>query len=144
MLFVPLTTVTMDPIPNEEMGNATSMFNLMRNIGGSTGIAASTTLLARREQLNFNLLGADVNPYNPQARELLGQLRAGFQSRGSDAFTARRRAYRAVFGIVGRQAAIISFIDVFRLLGWIFLLMVPFILIMKSPRTRRRGPAAME
>ena len=47
MLFVPLTTISMDPIPRERMGNATSLFNLMRNIGGSIGIAVTGTILAR-------------------------------------------------------------------------------------------------
>lgn len=139
MLFVPLTTVTMDPIPKEEMGNATSMFNLMRNIGGSMGIAASTTMLARRVQIHTNLLGADVNPYNPRAQALLAQLRAGLMARGSDAATATRRAYEAIFGIVGKQASIISFVQVFRELGILFLLMIPLILLMKAPRIRRGG-----
>ena len=56
MLFVPLTTATMDPIPREEMGNATSMFNLMRNMGGSIGIATATTYLFRRQQLHLSLI----------------------------------------------------------------------------------------
>ena len=52
MLFVPLTTITMDAIRKEEMGNATSMFNLMRNLGGSVGIACGTTFLFRRQQFH--------------------------------------------------------------------------------------------
>jgi MFS transporter, DHA2 family, multidrug resistance protein len=67
MLFVPLTTATMDPIPKEEMGNATSMFNLMRNLGGSFGIAAATTYLFRRQQLHTNQLGARVTAFSPAA-----------------------------------------------------------------------------
>ena len=50
LLFVPLTTITNDPIPKEEMGNATSLFNLMRNIGASVGIASVTTLTSRHMQ----------------------------------------------------------------------------------------------
>ena len=57
MLFVPLTTATMDPIPKEEMGNATSMFNLMRNLGGSFGIAAATTYLFRRDAVPHQPVG---------------------------------------------------------------------------------------
>jgi DHA2 family multidrug resistance protein len=139
MLFVPLTTITMDPIPKEEMGNATSIFNLMRNIGGSMGIATSTTMLARSEQMHINLLGAEVSPYNPRARALLAQLRAVFMARGSDPTTALRRAYQAVFGLVGQQAAITSFVQVFRFLGILFLVLIPLILVMKAPRVRRGG-----
>jgi DHA2 family multidrug resistance protein len=70
MIFVPLTTATMDPISKQEMGNATSMFNLMRNLGGSFGIACGTTYLARRQQFHTNLLGAFVNPLNPQVQTM--------------------------------------------------------------------------
>ena len=56
LIFVPLTTVTHDPIPREQMGNATSLFNVMRNIGGSIGIAGVTTIVARQTQKNINVL----------------------------------------------------------------------------------------
>ena len=58
---MPLTTATMDPIPKEEMGNATSMFNLMRNLGGGFGIAAATTFLFRRQQFHTHVLGAQYH-----------------------------------------------------------------------------------
>ena len=67
LLFVPLTTVTMDSIPRERMGNATSLFNLMRNIGGSVGIATTGTLLSRHTQATTNMLGANVTIYSPAA-----------------------------------------------------------------------------
>src|SRR5256885_6595546 len=60
LLFVPLTTVAMAPIPRERMGNATSLFNLMRNIGGSVGIAVTRTMLARNQQAGTAPVGADV------------------------------------------------------------------------------------
>src|ERR1700716_3441431 len=59
LLFVPLTTVAMDAIPRERMGNATSLFNLMRNIGGSIGIAMTGTMLVRDRQTTTSLLGAN-------------------------------------------------------------------------------------
>jgi DHA2 family multidrug resistance protein len=142
LLFVPLTTVTMDPIPREKMGNATSIFNLMRNIGGSFGIATATTLLARRQQLHVNVLGAHANPYSLETQALLERLRAGFVARGSDLVTATEQARAALFGLVHQQAAMLSFIDVFRLLGILFILLLPLLFVMKSPRTRR-GPAAV-
>jgi MFS transporter, DHA2 family, multidrug resistance protein len=141
LLFVPLTTITMDPIPRESMGNATSIFNLMRNIGGSMGIAASTTLLARHEQVHTNVLGAHVDPYNPQAQALLSQLRDAFVARGSDLVTATRQAEASVYSMVLRQSAMISFSDVFRLLGIVFLALLPLIFLMRSPRTGRRPVA---
>ncbi len=137
LLFVPLTTITMGLIPREEMGNATSIFNLMRNIGGSTGIAVTTTMLARREQTLINLFGENVNPYNPAARSLIYQLRAGFMARGSDAFTATRRSYAAAFGLVQQQASMLSFVQIFRFLGILFLVMIPLIFLMKNPKHQR-------
>jgi DHA2 family multidrug resistance protein len=141
MLFVPLTTVTMDPIPRERMGNATSLFNLMRNIGGSIGIAATGTMLARRQQTQMTLLGAQVTPYSPAARSLFEQMRAGFIASGSDVVTATNRAYAALFGLVQRQAAMVSFVSIFQLLGILFLLLIPLILIMRRPR-QAAAPAA--
>ena len=142
LLFVPLTTITMDPIPRESMGNATSMFNLMRNIGGSLGIAVATTVLARRQQLHASVLGAHVDAYSPQARAFLDQLRAAFVARGADLVTATQQARAAAFGFVQRHAAMLSFTDVFRLMALLFVSLVPLLFLMRPPRAGR-GPAAM-
>src|SRR4029077_15298947 len=64
MVFVPLTTISMDPIPREGRANATSLFNLMRNLGGGIGIAATGTLLARRSQSGAEILSGHVTAYN--------------------------------------------------------------------------------
>ena len=136
LLFVPLTTATMDPILKEEMGNATSIFNLMRNIGGSVGIATVTTLVARHSQTYINVLGVHVNAYTPQTRAMLDQLRAISMAHGTDQFTATRQAYAALFDIVVRQATVLSFLQVFRLLGFIFLAVAPLVLLLKRPGGR--------
>ena len=97
LLFVPLTTVAMDPIPRERMGNATSLFNLMRNIGGSIGIAVTGTMLARNSQATTALLGANVTPYDPASQTMLAQMRGAFMAAGADAATATEpRLRRAV------------------------------------------------
>jgi DHA2 family multidrug resistance protein len=141
LLFVPLTTVTMDPIARESMGNATSIFNLMRNIGGSLGIAVVTTVLARQQQVHTTILGSHVDVYNPAARALLERMRAGFTAGGSDLVTATEQARSALFGLVQRQAAMLSFMDAFRLMGLLFACLLPLLLLLKMPRTRR-GPAS--
>src|SRR2546421_5683877 len=142
LLFVPLTTATMDPIPKERMGNATSIFNLMRNIGGSAGIATVTTLVARRRQTYTKILGAHVNPCNLGTRIMLENTRRAFMASGADFVTATRRAYAALFGTVERQAAMLSFNAAFWLLAVLFIAIVPFILLMKRPATRGGGTAA--
>jgi MFS transporter, DHA2 family, multidrug resistance protein len=141
LLFVPLTTVSMDPIPRERMGYATSLFNLMRNIGGSIGIALTGTMLARHNQAVTSLLGAHVTAYDPATQRMFAQLRAGFMASGADTVTATRRAYAALFGMVQQQAAMVSFVGIFQLLGVLFLALIPLVLLMKRPRSGG-GPMA--
>jgi MFS transporter, DHA2 family, multidrug resistance protein len=141
LLFVPLTTITMDPIPKENMGNATSIFNLMRNIGGSMGIANVTTIVARHTQMHINDLGAHINPYALNARMTMSGIAGALTSRGMDPSTASRTAYAATFGIVAKQSAMLSFVDAFWLLGLTFLLIIPLIYLMKKPHSHGDGMA---
>jgi MFS transporter, DHA2 family, multidrug resistance protein len=134
LLFVPLTTATMSSVPVQEMGNATSIFNLMRNIGGSIGIASVTTMLARRQQMHISRLGEAVNPYNQQAQQILEALQKSMMARGSDMVTAMQRSYASVYGMVLRQAELLSFNEAFRVLAIMFLLLLPLVWFMKRPR----------
>jgi len=134
LIFVPLTTVTNDPIPRERMGNATSLFNLMRNIGASMGISAVTTLQFRQMQAHTNILGAHVNSSSPAAQQTLRGLQQAFMSRGADAVTAAHQAEGAVWGMVLRQASMLSYNDVFRFLGGMFLVLLPLLFLMKKPK----------
>jgi MFS transporter, DHA2 family, multidrug resistance protein len=141
LMFVPLTTITMDPIPLEGMGNATSIFNLMRNVGGSMGIASVTTFVARRSQMHINILGAHVTPVSPLAQPMIDRLRQAFILAGSDPVTATRQAYAAVFGMVQAQSAMLSFVEAFAVLGVIFLFVAPLIFLLRRPRGGH-GPVA--
>ncbi|MFI5179079.1 MAG: DHA2 family efflux MFS transporter permease subunit [Vicinamibacterales bacterium] len=141
LLFVPLTTVAMDPIPREKMGNATSLFNLMRNIGGSVGIATTGTMLARNNQSTTALLGANVSVYDLTSQHTFNSIRTGFMASGADPVTATSRAYAAMFGLVQRQATMVSFVGIFQLLGVLFVALTPLVLLMKRPQ-RGRAPAA--
>ena len=75
-----------------------------------------------------------MNAYSPQSQTWIESLRQGFLASGSDPVTAGQRAYAAVFGAVQRQASMVSFVRVFRLLGIIFLLLLPLVLLMRRPR----------
>ena len=141
LLFVPLTTVSMDPIPRERMGNATSLFNLMRNIGGSVGIAATGTMIARNNQSTTALLGANVTAYDPASQTMFAQLRGAFMAAGADAATATERAYQAMFGMVQRQAAMVSFVGTFQLMAVTFVALIPLVLLMKRPKGAPVAPA---
>jgi len=140
LIFVPLTTVTNDPIPRERMGNATSIFNLMRNIGASIGISMVETMQVRKAQMHVNILGEHVNPANPLARQTVGGLKELFMSQGKDAVTATRQAYGAVWGMVQQQAAMLAYNDVFRFLALMFIVMLPLIFLMRKPK---KGGAVM-
>ena len=132
-IFVPLTTITMGSIPKEQMGNATSIFNLLRNLGGSLGIASVATLLDRFQQAHLNLLVSHITPYSSQAVQTWEGATGRMWLHGIPLATAQRQGYAAVWGAMQRQAAILTFLDIFRLLALIFLVLIPFVLIMKKP-----------
>ncbi len=142
LLFVPLTTISMASIPKENMGNATSLFNLVRNLGGSIGIAAVSTLQTRKTQTNTQILGGHVTPYDAAARMQFGAMRQAFIAHGSDPVQATNQARAALFGMVQRQASMISYNSVFMLLGLMFLIMLPFVFLMKKAKPKD-GPIAM-
>jgi DHA2 family multidrug resistance protein len=106
----------------------------MRNLGGSIGIAMTGTMLARHNQALTSMLGSHVTSYDPVTQRTFAQLRAGFMASGSDGVTATRRAYAALFGMVQQQAAMVSFVGIFQLLGLLFLALIPLVLFMKRPR----------
>lgn len=142
MIFVPLTTVTLATMPKEEMGNATGMFNLLRNIGGSVGIAVAATLLSRYAQFYQNILVGSATTYNPVFRQKVAVLKQGFVLKGMDGATADSAALAAVYGIVRRQAGILAYNHIFWIVGLTFFGVIPLLLLLRKPR-HSAGPAGM-
>ncbi len=143
LLFVPLTTITNGPIPKEQMGNATSLFNLMRNIGASIGIASVTTISSRHAQAHLNDLGGNLNPYSAAFRAMIQSMQRGFMANGMDQATATQQAYAGVYGMVQQQAAMMSYIDTFFLLAIMFAACLPLIFLMKKAPKGGGGPENM-
>lgn len=141
MIFVPLTTTTLSAIPKPEMGGATGMFNLLRNIGGSVGIAVSATLLARFSQLYQNVLVTHANPTNPIFQQKLASISQGVIARGVAPAEAQQTALAIIYGTIRRQAGILSFNHIFWILGIAFLLVIPCLLLLRG--AKQEGPAAM-
>ncbi len=141
-VFVPLTTITNNPIPNERMGNATSIFNLMRNIGASIGIAMVENVQFRAQQTQINVLGQHVNPESITAQQMLYNLKAYFMSQGSSAAMATQQAYESLWGMVQRQAAMLAYNDTFLFLAFIFVAMIPLLFLLRKPDASK-GPAMM-
>ncbi len=141
-VFVPLTTLTMDPIPTAEMGYATSLYSVMRNIGSSMGISFVTTWVARQSQVHQTVLAAHVTPMNRPSQLALTQAQQLFQTGGSDLVTASRQALATLYNLVQQQAALLSYLGVFRLMGMLFIAVTPLVFLMRRARTRAEAPVA--
>jgi MFS transporter, DHA2 family, multidrug resistance protein len=141
LLFVPLTTIAMDRIAPQDMGSATSLFNLLRNIGGAAGISYVQTILARDRQEHFNILGAHISQYTPSSQLMFQNLRSAFIARGADAVTATERAYAAMSGMVQKQAAMIAFLDAFKMLAFVFVVLLPLVFLMRKPQHHEASAA---
>jgi len=133
MIFVPLTTVTLATISRTEMGNATGMFNLLRNIGGSVGIAIAATLLARYQQFYQTSLVAHINPYNPIFRTRLDVLKRTLIAKGIGITQADHTALGMIYGEVRRQAGALAFNRIFFIIGLAFLVIIPLLFLLKRP-----------
>ncbi len=132
MVFVPLTTIAMDAIPLQSMGYATSLFSMVRNIGSSIGISFVATQIARRSQFHQARLVENVNAYNPALRDYLRQFGT---ATGSPADTSAQ-GMGALYGQVLRQAAAMSYLELFYVLGILFVIVTPLVWVMRQPRGR--------
>lgn len=139
-IFVPMTTLSISTLPNEQIGNATGVYNLMRNLGGSIGIALVTTFLARGAQMHQAIMVAHLTPYDPIYQERLRQVTNALAAHGNPA-TASQQAYGAIYGTLLKQASLMSYIDNFRFLAFLCLLCIPAALLFKRARARRGAVA---
>jgi len=131
-VFVPLTTMTLSRLPKQEMGNATGIYNLMRSIGGSIGIATVTTMLVRGAQAHQNYLTANAGAGNPVTGAMVRGLQAKLFSEGADMVTAHQKALGALYRSVQQQAALMAYMDNFRLMAFLALLCVPMLLLFRQ------------
>jgi DHA2 family multidrug resistance protein len=136
-VFVPLTTLSMDPIPRFETGYATSLYSVMRNIGSSMGISFVTTWLARRSQFHQSVLASHLTPFNFQFQQTEGQISNMLFLRGTDPNTAGNQALALIYGSVQRQASLLSFIEAFRVIGIGLLVCTLLILLMRRSKHHR-------
>ncbi len=139
MIFVPLSAVAMGTLPQAEMGNASGIFNLMRNVGGSVGISAVTTMLIRDAQVHQATMVAHLTPgdiaFGLRSQALLSYLAGHF-----DQADAARRAQAVMYGELQRQATLWAFVNNFRLLALICLVCAGSIVLFKKVRRARPGP----
>jgi MFS transporter, DHA2 family, multidrug resistance protein len=134
LVFVPLTNLALAELPMSLIPNGTGMFNLMRQLGGSIGIALSATLLTRLEAQNRAVLMEHVTRFNDAARAHLATLTSGLIARGVPPTMAEMRALGIMNGEVTQQALMMSFEKLFLLFGWSFALALPLLLLMRKGR----------
>jgi DHA2 family multidrug resistance protein len=142
MLFIPLTTLTIAHVRKEDMANATSLYNLVRNIGGSIGIALITTMVTRRAQFHQSRLVDHLTPYDPLYFLRSQQGTNMLLQKGLDPHSAGSGSLGVIYENTVRQASMLAFADVFFILTVMMLLLVPLIILMKNT-TGGQGPAAV-
>jgi DHA2 family multidrug resistance protein len=138
-LWVPLTTVALSSIPRTKMSDATGLNTLIRQIGGSLGLAAFATLINRYMTQARMGLGAHVSIGSSLAYQRLQAMQGLLTSHGLDPESAKQASYRALNGIVMQQASVLTFEKLFLLSGILFLVVLPLLYFLKSPT--HAGPA---
>lgn len=140
-LFIPLTTTTMSGIRKEEMGNATAIFNLLRNLGGSFGVAFVTTMLARRAQFHQFRLVDHLTPFDRSLQIAVPRISQILQDRGFVSPLPDQGTLGMIYNRLLQQASMLSFNDVFHILSVMMVLVLPLVLLMKRGEAGVSGPA---
>jgi MFS transporter, DHA2 family, multidrug resistance protein len=130
-LFIPLTTLTMSAIRKEDMGNASAIYNLLRNLGGSFGVAFVTTMLARRAQLHQVHLVEYLTPFDTSYQLTLSRAEQFLQHMGFDVSTAQQGSLSVIHGQLLRQASMLSFNDAFYILSLLLICTLPLLLLIR-------------
>jgi DHA2 family multidrug resistance protein len=112
-LFVPIQTLAYSDLPEGKSSKASALINMMRNLGGSVGISVATTMLARRSQIHQDRLVSHLTPTAIPFHQQLNHLAAQLTAHGVDAIDANHRALATISREMQRQAAMISYLDIF-------------------------------
>jgi DHA2 family multidrug resistance protein len=138
-LFVPLTTVALSRIERTKLTDATGLNSLLRQIGGSVGLAVFATLLSRYTTQAKASIAAHVSPDSPLAMQRLTQIQHALVAGGLDTASAQHAAPAALAAEVARQASVLAFEKVFLLAGIVFLLILPLLVFLRVDRSAEQG-----
>ena len=142
-LFIPINTAAFRFVPPGMSSDASALINVSRNLGGSFGISLVMTCLSRFSQTHQNTLVGHATPIDPVYRQMMDGMTHMFQAQGHTVAEASGKALAMIYDIVQSQALLQAFLDDFRLLGTIFLVIAPFVFIMKGGLPgRTQGPPA--
>lgn len=132
LLFVPITTLSLSTLKGREIGEGAAFTGMMRQLGGSFGIAIMTTMIARLNQQNRVNLIPNITAINANVQQRIQGFQHMFMSKGFSASESLAKAYQMLDGMVMKQSTLLSYKDVFLYLGILFLICVPFVMMIKK------------
>lgn len=143
LLFVPITTLSLSTLKGKNIGEGAAFTGMMRQLGGSFGIALITTFITRFSQEHRVNLIAHLDITNAELQTRIQQLQAGFVSKGFTANEALAKAYQVIDFSVTKQSTVMSYMDIFMYLGIMFLLCIPIIFFIKKGKNKINPADAM-
>src|SRR5919199_4312944 len=129
LLSVPVSTMSLSTLKGAEIGQGAALSGMMRQLGGSFGVALISTMVTRQIDTHRSTLVSHLDINDPAVQQRVAGLAAGMRSKGFDFQTAMQKAYALLDGSVMRQATVLSYMDVFLWVGVMFLVCVPFVLL---------------
>nr|WP_295876996.1 DHA2 family efflux MFS transporter permease subunit [uncultured Chitinophaga sp.] len=143
LLFIPITTLALSSLKGQQIGQGAAFTGMMRQLGGSFGVALITTFMARQNMVHRNDLVSKLDTNDPDVINRVNSLAHGFAAKGMDAGTAVRSGYKVLDYSITKQAAVMSYMDVFLYLGLMFLICIPFVLMVRAKKAAKLDPSAM-
>ena len=137
MLFIPITALSLSTLKGQQIGQGAAFTGMMRQLGGSFGVALITTYLARQNMTHRSDLVSKLDVNNPYVQQRVQALQHNFISKGMNTDVALKSSYATMDHIVTKQSAVLSYMDVFFYLGVIFLVCVPFVLMVKGNKGKK-------
>ncbi|KEF42033.1 MAG: multidrug MFS transporter [Cyanobium sp. CACIAM 14] len=134
LMFLPLSLASLGPLPREEVGAGSGFYNLSRQLGGSFGIALLTLVVDRRTALHRAQLVTHLVPSDPLLQQRLLALQTWVEQRAGGSGEVQAQALQLLSQQVDRQAALLAYGDVFRVVGLLFLAVIPLVLLLGRPR----------
>ncbi|HTS44309.1 MAG TPA: DHA2 family efflux MFS transporter permease subunit [Puia sp.] len=138
MLFIPITTLSLSTLKGQQIGQGVAFTGMTRQLGGSFGIAIITTFMARRNMLHRNTLVSNLSINDPVVQQRLQGLQHGFMAKGMPANVALESAFKSLDYQVTVQANVLSYMDVFFYLGVLFLIFIPFVLMVRNKKDKSK------
>lgn len=132
LLFIPITSLSLSTLKGQEIGQGASFTGMMRQLGGSFGIALITTFISTQTQRHAANLAQHIDPSSFDVQQRIAGLKASFMAKGMTPDVALSSAYKVIQGTVMKQASVLSYMDVFLYLGLLFLVCIPFVLFVKD------------